>query len=222
MTIHKKEQFSEKRGEGGVGTLFTIIIIAILLSFGMFLVVFIPNIPIGAGQAQTVTLPSIIDSLQVNGATLSDTGELITSPLSVDGIIYTINKEQVIFFQFKSINDAITESQLISGNGSIINGKSYAWQAAPHFYRSGSIIALYVGSSGQIQSLLAYILGTQFAGQSQGQSAVCSIEQPCPRGNSCVSFAGETMCIAVEPCSLCGTLSCKKVNTYPIEVICSR
>ena len=39
-----------------------------------------------------------------------------------------------------------------------------AWVSTPHFYRSGEIIAVYVGTSQELPSLLESVLGPQFAG----------------------------------------------------------
>jgi len=36
---------------------------------------------------------------------------------------------------------------------------------APHFYKTGRIIVLYVGSDEQILTLLQSVMGAQFAGQ---------------------------------------------------------
>jgi hypothetical protein len=39
------------------------------------------------------------------------------------------------------------------------------WVAPPHFFQQGCVIVLYVGSDEEMISLLASVLGPQFAGQ---------------------------------------------------------
>jgi len=39
------------------------------------------------------------------------------------------------------------------------------WMAAPHFYRRGRIIAIYLGASAKVTSELKRILGPPFAGR---------------------------------------------------------
>jgi hypothetical protein len=39
------------------------------------------------------------------------------------------------------------------------------WVAAPHFYKGGRLIVLYVGEDGGVIEVLDQVLGSQFAGR---------------------------------------------------------
>ena len=67
-------------------------------------------------------------------------------------------------FEYGSAAEAQEEAARVSPDGSSVGTTIITWVSTPHFYRSGKIIVVYVGSSRELLSLLESVLGPQFAG----------------------------------------------------------
>jgi hypothetical protein len=57
------------------------------------------------------------------------------------------------------------EASQVSPDGGSIGTSMVIWMDAPHFYKAGHIIVLYVGSDATMLDLLEGALGAQFAGR---------------------------------------------------------
>jgi len=217
-----------KRGVTGIrGQLegiFMFTMLLVLISFALILVFYIPAVPIGNGGEQPFVTSTFLDAMRVNSAYVNLVGPLNVSILSVPGTVYKFESEQMIIFEYSSVSDAAKDAVRISGNGSTIDDREFVWQASPHFYLSGRILVLYLGSSQQSLALLSYVLGQPFIGAPIQFNTACSVNNPCPGPKDiCVAFLGDTLCLDKDPCTLCGTgRSCKKVGYFPIEVVCSK
>jgi hypothetical protein len=107
---------------------------------------------------------SLIAALEAAGATI-ETGEPISQPFfSVEGNIIKINGADVQVFEYENAEEMELDSSQIAPDGSSDATTMITWIDTPHFYKTGSIIALYVGSDETILSLLESALGPQFAG----------------------------------------------------------
>ncbi len=124
---------------------------------------------------------SLVDHLRTAGATVVPQtaqptptvppGERSSSFMSVPVIPITVDGAPVSVYEYA--DEAVTnaEAARISPDGTTFkpgNGASGAtvdWVGPPHFYESGRIIVLYVGTNTAIETLLQQQLGTQFAGQ---------------------------------------------------------
>lgn len=208
--------------EGQFDAVFTILIIAILCSALIFVGYYMPGIPIGTGSSQVMTRAVFIDTIRFNGGYTTYAGPLNISLLSVPGYVHTIDSDQIIIFEYDSGSELTRDAARISANGSTIDKKQYAWQGAPHFYKSGRVLVLYLGSNQRTLALLSYVLGQPFIGAPITFNAACSITNRCPGTEVCVAFIGDTLCLNKDPCTLCGDGgSCKKFGSYPVEVVCS-
>jgi len=108
---------------------------------------------------------SLIAAIEAAGATV-ETGEPISQPFfSVEGNIIKVNGADVQVFEYESAEEMELESSQIAPDGSSNATTMITWVDTPHFYKSGRIIALYVGSDQTILSLLENVLGPQFAGR---------------------------------------------------------
>lgn len=80
----------------------------------------------------------------------------------------TIGKEHIDIYSFRSNKDMEKEAKFIDSDGSGYNNGAKSvkveWGAPSHFYKKGSIIVQYVGENQKIIADLKYILGKQFAG----------------------------------------------------------
>jgi hypothetical protein len=82
----------------------------------------------------------------------------------VVGQIIKVNGQDVQVFEFESEESAQTAAETISPDGSSTSTTMITWIATPHFYRAGKVIVLYVGEDSGVLSVLAEVLGEQFAG----------------------------------------------------------
>jgi len=68
-------------------------------------------------------------------------------------------------FAYSSAQTAERESKRVGGQGSSAGTIMPMWVAAPHFYKSGRLIVLYVGEDASAVKALETALGPQFAGR---------------------------------------------------------
>lgn len=111
------------------------------------------------GQAE------LMNALQSAGATveLGDSVEQVF--FSVTGRILKVNGADVQVFDYESAQAMEADTAQISEDGSEIRTSMVTWAEAPHFFKSGRILVLYVGEDAAILDLLKSALGEQFAGQ---------------------------------------------------------
>ncbi len=79
-----------------------------------------------------------------------------------------IGSEAIDIYRYDNNESMEEDAGRIDSGGctySGINSKKVSWTKAPHFYKKGNIIVLYVGNDRDIISHLSEILGNQFAGQ---------------------------------------------------------
>lgn len=76
-----------------------------------------------------------------------------------------INGAEVQVFEFPDSGTVQTAASSISADGSSIGTSMMMWVEAPHFYQSGRLIVIYVGTDEHMLTLLANILGEQIAGR---------------------------------------------------------
>ena len=108
---------------------------------------------------------SLTDNLRDAGATVEPDGEIIQDFFSIKGQAIKVNGEDVQVFEYSNQATAEEEAALVSPDGSSIGTSMPFWAAPPHFYKSGRVIALYVGENPAVIKALETVLGTQFAGQ---------------------------------------------------------
>jgi len=92
-------------------------------------------------------------SIEENGGTLS--GHLT----AID-----INDDNIFVYEYKDSKQMEEDLNTISDDGSMVGNAEISWIKPPHLYKSGNIIAIYVGDNKEIIDLINKILGQQFAG----------------------------------------------------------
>jgi hypothetical protein len=108
---------------------------------------------------------SLISALKAAGATV-ELGEPISQPFfTPEGSIVKVNGADVQIFEYESPEEMGNEASQISSDGGSIGTSMVTWMDTPHFYKTGRIIVLYVGSDAAVLNLLEGALGPQFAGQ---------------------------------------------------------
>jgi len=108
---------------------------------------------------------SLIDNLRAAGATVEPKGEVSQAFFSVKGQVMSVNGGEVQVFEYADESAAEADAALISPDGGSIGTSMVTWVAAPHFYKIGKLIVLYVGNDSAVMKVLESVLGPQFAGR---------------------------------------------------------
>ncbi len=108
---------------------------------------------------------SLFDNLRAAGATVEPAGDISQPFFSVKGNAITVNGENVQVFEYADAATAEAEAAFVSADGSSIGTTMVSWVAAPHFYKTGRLIVLYVGDNEAVINVLETVLGSQFAGR---------------------------------------------------------
>ena len=107
----------------------------------------------------------LIVALQALGGTV-ETGDPVSQPFfTPEGSIIKVNGADVQVFEYESAEAMESEASQVSSDGGSIGTSMVSWMDAPHFYKTGKIIVLYVGSDTTVLELLEGVLGPQFAGR---------------------------------------------------------
>lgn len=107
----------------------------------------------------------LVAALKAAGAT-AEAGEPITQAFfSPEGSILKVNGSDVQVFEYESTEAMENEASQVAPDGGSIGTSMVDWIDTPHFYKTGRIIVLYVGSDETILGLLTRVIGPQFAGR---------------------------------------------------------
>ena len=86
---------------------------------------------------------------------------------SVRGKIVQVEGEDVQIFEYETREAMDAEAKYVSPDGTTFVMKDHIsyvdWIAPPHFYKSGRIIVIYIGSNEKIIGMLENVVGAQFA-----------------------------------------------------------
>ena len=127
----------------------------------------VPTEP-GAPAVPTSEVAALVDRLQRQNATVSAAEVMPASAYSFFGVQPTrflVNSENLYVFEYSSAAATSSEAGRIAADGSSVGTTHVDWISAPHFYRSGRLIVLYVGNSASMLALLQGVIGPQIAGR---------------------------------------------------------
>lgn len=123
-----------------------------------------PEVPVSHG-GPVRDYVSLVDALRAAGATVEPVGEVTQPFFAVSGWMIRVNDGDVQVFEYEDEVAAEADATRVSPDGSAIGTTSILWVGSPHFFRTGRLIALYVGDEPNVLDLLQSVLGPQFAGQ---------------------------------------------------------
>lgn len=126
-----------------------------------------PNLPSSEapGPVSVEDQASLLAALQAAGVN-TEMGDPITQPFfSVPGQGIKINGMDLQIFEYENAEAMEKEASQVAPDGGSIGTSMVSWMDKPHFYKTGKIIVLYVGSDQAVIDLLSKVLGPQFAGQ---------------------------------------------------------
>jgi len=137
----------------------------------LFLVLF-ASVMIGCRNGATATSApgvedwaSLMAALQAAGATVDVGDSVIQDFFTPEGHILTVNGADIQVFEYADAAVMESEATQVAPDGGSIGTSMVTWMDAPHFYKTGRLIVLYIGSDTAILDLLDNVIGTQFAGQ---------------------------------------------------------
>ena len=118
-----------------------------------------------AGSRPVEDQAGLLSALQAAGATI-ETGDSITQEFfSVEGQIVKVNGADLQVFEYENAEAREKDASQVAADGGSIGTSMVTWIDAPHFYKAGRIIVLYVGNDQTLLDLLNKVMGHQFAGQ---------------------------------------------------------
>ena len=107
----------------------------------------------------------LINALQTSGATV-ETGDSITQPFFTPaGHTVKVNGADLQIFEYENAEAMEKEASQVAPDGGSIGSSMVNWIDTPHFYETGRIIVLYVGSDKTVLEMLNKVIGPPFAGQ---------------------------------------------------------
>jgi hypothetical protein len=121
--------------------------------------------PSPTGAMVVEDLESLLAALQAAGASANVGDAVIQDFFTPEGQIITVNGADIQVFEYESAEAMESEAAQVAPDGGSIGTSMVSWMDAPHFYKAGRIIVLYVGSDAAVLSLLENAIGPQFAGQ---------------------------------------------------------
>jgi hypothetical protein len=108
---------------------------------------------------------SLSAALQATGANTNVGDPVMQDFFTPEGQIITVNGADIQVFEYADAASMESEAAQVAPDGGSIGTAMVTWMDAPHFYKTGRIIVLYIGSDAAILDLLENVIGPQFAGQ---------------------------------------------------------
>ena len=116
---------------------------------------------------------SLVNRLRAAGLAVDVKEKVAEFYFSVTGTVLQVGGQVAKVFEYANAEAANADASRVSPDGTTVevpaNGgivaHSLFWVATPHFYKSGKVIALYVGDEARIAEGLEGALSPQFAGQ---------------------------------------------------------
>ena len=109
---------------------------------------------------------ALAEQLRQHGATVTIGEVLPTSSypfFSTRARLVSLNANDVVVFVYPSASAADADSAKVAADGTSVGTSKISWIAPPHFYRSGTLVVIYAGTSAAALQPLTAVLGPQFA-----------------------------------------------------------
>jgi ketosteroid isomerase-like protein len=118
----------------------------------------------GATTAGDLTARSLAAKLRAEKLVVKERPPIKQPFFKPKAQVLVIGDEDVQVFEFTSAREAEQAAATVDATGSTIGTTAMHWMAAPHFYRSGRIVAIHLGTSPGLRGALEKIMGKPFAG----------------------------------------------------------
>lgn len=123
----------------------------------------VPSPPAHGGTAKDYR--GLVSALKKSGMTVRRGGRVSQPFFSVRGRTLNLGGESVQVFEYARAAAAGRDAKRVEPSGSGVATSMPMWVGTPHFYKSGRLIVLYVGSDQSVIKALENALGPQFAGK---------------------------------------------------------
>ena len=123
--------------------------------------------PQDAGESDSrsaSTYDEFVAALRDNGSAVESLDPISQPFFEPEGRVISVDGSEVQVFEYPNEEDALLAAGTISSDGGSIGTTMVSWIEAPHFFRSGSLIVLYVGEEDVVVEALKAVLGPQIAG----------------------------------------------------------
>lgn len=107
----------------------------------------------------------LVGALREAGASVEVRDPVQQEFFGPEGRILSVNGADVQVIEYPDVEAMGQDAAKVAPDGGSVGTSMINWVDAPHFYKSGRILVLYVGSDKAILSLLEKVLGAQFAGR---------------------------------------------------------
>jgi hypothetical protein len=111
------------------------------------------------------TYDELVAALRNSGSIVESLDPISQPFFEPDGQVVKVDGHEIQVFEFSNEGDLLSAGESISSDGSSVGTTMISWVEAPHFFRSGNLIVLYVGEVDAIVEALQAILGPQIAGR---------------------------------------------------------
>ncbi len=109
-------------------------------------------------------MAGLVAILRASGAGASRQDAVEQPFFSVPGTFVAVHGEGIQVFEYPDGKTADSEAGRVSADGMTVGTTKPHWTVPPHFYRSGRLIVLYLGSTPKVLGTLRDALGEPFAG----------------------------------------------------------
>ncbi len=113
-----------------------------------------------------VSLSAALESAGMNVGDQRENKFLFSDVFSVAGVEITASGQELLAFEFSTIEEAEAQAALVSEDGFGIGLKYINWIDTPQFFRNGRMIVIYDGSQSLVTNTLITSMGERFAGES--------------------------------------------------------
>ena len=99
-----------------------------------------------------------------------ENGFLFSGVFSIAGVEITASGQDILAFEFETLEEADEQAALVSPDGYGIGLKYINWSDSPQFFKNGRMIVIYDGAQSLVSDTLMSAMGDRFAGEAPGDS----------------------------------------------------
>ncbi len=107
----------------------------------------------------------LIEAVRAGGAEVELGDSIEQAFFAVLGQNLKLDGTDVQVFEYESAQAMEADAAQVSADGSTIGNSMVTWVATPHFFKSGRVLALFVGEDAAVLEMLSGVMGEQFAGR---------------------------------------------------------
>ena len=129
------------------------------IALSTFLILLLAILYLGCKTDNNInSFDNLVDRLKSEGFQVEHQVKYSQDFFSVKGKIIKVDDEDIQVFEYDSKAKADEEIKLVSPDGSSIGTFMVSWISTPHFYRTDTMIVLYIGDNEKIISSLSDII----------------------------------------------------------------